>query len=227
MVGTILIADDDIRVNELLQEIFAMEGFRVLAAFDGDEVLRVLEQEEDIDLLVLDVMMPGLDGWEVLDYVKKQYEVRILMLTALSDEINEVRGLRGGADDYVAKPFRRAVLVERARRLIQEHRSGQEQDYFCGSLRVSPAERRAYVDGKELRMTAKEFRLLLLLIKNARIVLNRDVILEKVWGIDYDGNDRTIDTHVKMLRRSMGEYGTCIRTIRGVGYSFEGEVSRE
>lgn len=224
MNGRILIADDDNRVNELLQDIYEMEGYEVLCAYDGEETLAILEKEE-IDLLVLDVMMPELDGWEVLEYVKRQYDTKVLMLTALSDEFSEVRGLRLGADDYVAKPFRRAVLMERSRRLIDERRRKLEQNLHWNGLRICQAERKVYADDTECKLTAKEYQLLLLLMQNYGIVLNREVILEKIWGMAYDKNDRTIDTHIKMLRRSIGEYGSCIRTIRGIGYSFEGEVT--
>lgn len=227
MGGRILIADDDIRVNELLQDIFEMEGFEVAAAYDGEQAILALEQDEGIDLLILDVMMPVYDGWEVLEYVRDHFEVPVLMLTALSDESSELRGLRRGADDYVPKPFRRAVLVERARRLIRGRRDTQEKDYVCGGLRLCQSGCRVYAGKKELRLTTKEYQLLLLMMKNHHIVLNRDAILEKVWGIGYDGNDRTIDTHIKMLRHSLGEYGSLIRTIRGVGYSFEGEVEEQ
>lgn len=224
MNGRILVADDDIRVNGLLQDIFEMEGYEVLNAFDGEETLHILATQ-DVDLLVLDAMMPKLDGWEVLEYAKRQFETKVLMLTALSDESSEVRSLREGADDYVAKPFRRAILVERAKRLIGEHKKNREKDYVCKGLRISQSECKVYTDGEECRLTAKEYQLLLLLMKNHGIALNRDMILEKIWGIGYDGNDRTIDTHIKMLRHSIGDYGGYIRTIRGIGYSFEGEVT--
>lgn len=220
----ILIADDDIRINELLQEIYEMEGYEVLSAEDGEKALEILEKEP-VDLLILDVMMPELDGWEVLDYVKRQYDTKVLMLTALSDEYSEVRGLRKGADDYVTKPFKRAVLLERSRKLLGERRKESEQDISWNGLKVCQAERKVYVDGTEARVTTKEYQLLQLLMQNAGIVLQREVILEKIWGMAYDKNDRTIDTHIKMLRRSIGTYGTCIRTIRGVGYSFDEEVT--
>ena len=226
MNGRILVADDDRRINELLQDIFTMEGYEVLSARDGEEAVHILETEE-IDLMLLDVMMPGLDGWTVLDYAKRQYDTKILMLTALTDEGSEVRGLREGADDYVAKPFRRAVLLERVRRLIEERRGKREKDIVCQGLRVSRSEFKVYADDQECRLTGKEYQLLLLLMQNHGIVLNRDMILEKIWGIAYSGNDRTIDTHIKMLRRSIGDYGAYIRTIRGIGYSFEGEVEED
>lgn len=222
----ILIADDDDRINELLQEIFEMEGYEVRAAYDGEEAIRILEEDGDIHLLILDIMMPELNGWEVLEYVKKNFDVKVLILTALGGEVDEVRGLRSGADDYVAKPFKRAVLLERARRLISDYRMNNERDYVCGGLRVRQIERKAYIGETELKLTTKEYQLLLLLIRNAKIVMDRDTILNKIWGVDYEGNDRAVDTHIKMLRHSLGdEYSRYIRTVRGVGYCFDGEVS--
>lgn len=224
MDGKILIADDDIRVNELLQDIFTMEGCQVCAAFDGEEVLRILSEDNSIDLLILDVMMPVLGGWDVLGYIKSHYDVRVLMLTALDDEASEVRCFQEGADDYVAKPFRRAVLLERARRLIQSRQNDKNCEYRCGELTVNCQTYVVTISGEPIKLTVKEYRLLVLLLEHSGIVLGRDVIQEKVWGYDFDGSSRTLDTHVKMLRRSLGELGSCIRTIRGVGYSFDGEV---
>lgn len=224
MGNKILIADDDSRINELLQEIFTTEGYEVIAAYDGEEAIRCLEEDADVALLVLDVMMPKLDGWDVLEYVRQQFDVKILMLTALTGEADEVRGLRGGADDYVAKPFRRAALLERAKRLIQERQQHLGVSLSCGDLHVSQTECKVYRKEEELKLTLKEYQLLLLLMQNRKMVLSRAVILDKIWGMDYEGNDRTVDTHIKMLRQSIGEYGNHIRTIRGMGYSFEGEV---
>lgn len=221
-----MIADDDDRVNELLQEIFTMEGYEVAVAYDGEEAIHMLEQDEEIHLLVLDVMMPKLDGWDVLEYVKKTFDVKVLILTALGSEMDEVRGLRAGADDYVSKPFRRAVLLERARRLLNEYRLVQTKDYYCGELCLKQAECKVYIGSEELKLTTKEYQLLQLLVKNNKMVLDRDTILDKIWGVGYDGNDRTVDTHIKMLRHSLGErYNKYIRTVRGVGYCFDGEVS--
>lgn len=224
MEGKILIADDDVRVNELLQDIFTMEGCQVRAAFDGEEVLRILGEDDSVDLLILDVMMPVLGGWDVLNYIKSHHDVRVLMLTALDDEASEVRCFQEGADDYVAKPFRRAVLLERAKRLIQSKRNHEGCEYRCGELRVNCQTYVVTISGEPIKLTVKEYRLLVLLLENSGIVLGRDVIQEKIWGYDFDGSSRTLDTHVKMLRRSLGELGACIRTIRGVGYSFDGEV---
>ena len=221
---TILVVDDDIRINELLTDIFETEGYDTLSAFDGEEALRIIEKNKKIDLIVLDVMMPEFDGWEVLSFVKDNTDCKVLMLTALSDESSEVKAIRSGADDYVAKPFKRAVLLERAKRLISERKKEQSRRYECDGLVLSVMEHKVYIDSEEVKMTAKEFNLLHLLMKNSSIVLTREAILDKIWGYVYDGNDRTIDTHIKMLRHSIGAYSDKIRTVRGVGYSFEGEV---
>ncbi len=223
---SILIVDDDIRINELLTDIFTMEGYETISAFDGEEALKIIEKNKDIDLIVLDVMMPEFDGWEVLSIVKDNTDSKVLMLTALSDENNEVKAIRSGADDYVAKPFKRAVLLERAKRLIQDRTKEKNMRYQCEGLVLSVKEHKVYIDEKEVKLTAKEFNLLHLLMKNSSIVLTREAILDKIWGYVYDGNDRTIDTHIKMLRHSISPYSDKIRTVRGVGYSFEGEVKK-
>lgn len=224
MNGRLLIVDDDLRINELLQDIFTMEEYEVIPAYNGQEALDILEQDDGIDLILLDVMMPVLSGWDVLRYIRQRFRVKIVMLTALSSEANEVRGLREGADDYIAKPFRRAVLVERVRRLVREKRHDDEKDLILGSLCLNQSLCKVFVEGEEVRMTGKEYQLLLYLMRNSNIVLTREQILDAVWGIDFDGESRVVDTQVKMLRRSVGDWSQCIRTVRGVGYCLDGEV---
>ena len=223
----ILVVDDDRRINELLDDIFTMEGFEVYRAFDGEEAIEILDNIDDIEVVILDVMMPKIDGWEMLAYIRMHYDVKVLMLTALSDEADEVRGIRSGADDFIVKPFKRAVLLERVKRLVSGSKDRSSITYVCEDLTLSQNECRAYIKGEPIRMTTKEYQLLLLLMKNARLALTREAILNKIWGFEYDGNDRTIDTHIKMLRHSLGEYGDRIRTIRGMGYSFDGEVKEK
>ena len=220
----ILVVDDDKRINELLEDIFTMEGFEVYKAFNGEEAIEILDNVEDIQVVILDVMMPKIDGWDMLAYIKTHCDVKVLMLTALSEEEDEVRGIRSGADDFVVKPFKRAILLERVKRLISDFKDRSNVTYVCDDLTLSQNECRAYIKDEPIRMTTKEYQLLLLLMKNAKLALSREAILNKVWGFEYDGNDRTIDTHIKMLRQSLGEYGVRIRTIRGMGYSFDGEV---
>lgn len=223
----ILVVDDDRRINELLDDIFTMEGFEVYRAFDGEEAIEILDNIDDIEVVILDVMMPKIDGWEMLAYIRMHYDVKVLMLTALSEEDDEVRGIRSGADDFIVKPFKRAVLLERVKRLVSGSKDRSSITYVCEDLTLSQNECRAYIKGEPIRMTTKEYQLLLLLMKNARLALTREAILNKIWGFEYDGNDRTIDTHIKMLRHSLGEYGDRIRTIRGMGYSFDGEVKEK
>ncbi len=223
----ILVVDDDRRINELLDDIFTMEGFEVYRAFDGEEAIEILDNIDGIEVVILDVMMPKIDGWEMLAYIRMHYDVKVLMLTALSEEDDEVRGIRSGADDFIVKPFKRAILLERVKRLVSGSKDRSSITYVCEDLTLSQNECRAYIKGEPIRMTTKEYQLLLLLMKNARLALTREAILNKIWGFEYDGNDRTIDTHIKMLRHSLGEYGDRIRTIRGMGYSFDGEVKEK
>ena len=223
----ILVVDDDRRINDLLEDILTMEGYNVIKAYDGEEAIEVLDNIDDIDLVLLDVMMPKIDGWDMLAYIKSRFDIKVLMLTALGDEEDEVKGIRSGADDFVVKPFKRGVLLERMKRLLGDIKDRNSTDYVCDNMMLCQRECRVYVNGEPVRMTTKEYQLLLLLMKNPRRALARVVILDKVWGFEYDGNDRTIDTHIKMLRQSLGEYGERIRTIRGMGYSFDGEVKEK
>jgi DNA-binding response OmpR family regulator len=223
----ILIVDDDRRINDLLEDILTMEGYNVIKAFDGEEAIEVLDNIEDIDLVLLDVMMPKIDGWDLLAYIKSRFDIKVLMLTALGDEEDEVKGIRSGADDFVVKPFKRGVLLERMKRLLGDIKDRNSTDYVSENIMLCQRECRVYVGGEPVRLTTKEYQLLLLLMKNPRRALSRETILDKVWGFEYDGNDRTIDTHIKMLRQSLGECGDRIRTIRGMGYSFDGEVTEK
>ncbi len=223
----ILVVDDDIRINGLIVDIFEMEGYEVFSAFDGEEAIAILEEADDVEVVLLDIMMPKIDGWDSLAYIKTHFDVKVIMLTALDDEEYEVRGIRSGADDYVAKPFKRAVLLERVKRLVSTYNDRVDTKYISGPLTLVKGECRAYLDGKPIKLTTKEFQLLMLLMKNGRHALSRESILNKIWGYEYDGNDRTIDTHIKMLRHALGDYGYVIRTIRGTGYSFDAEVTEK
>lgn len=227
MSAKILVVDDDIRINELLCEIFLMEGFDIVSAFDGESAISLLDNDKDIKIVILDIMLPKIDGWELLGYIKNNFDVKVLMLTALGDEEDEVRGIRNGADDYVIKPFKRAVLLERVRRLAATYDERVNCNLVFNDLLVNQRECRVFVRNDEIKLTSKEYQLLLLLMKNSKFVLKRETILDKIWGFEYDGNERTIDTHIKMLRHSLGDYGEYIRTIRGTGYSFDAEVSEK
>ncbi len=220
----ILVVDDDERINELMVDIFTMEGFEVYNAFDGAQAIEILNNVRDIQVVILDIMMPKIDGWTALAYIKTHFDVKVIMLTALDEEEYEVRGIRSGADDYVAKPFKRAVLLERVKRFLNNYSEKPDVTYISGPLVLKKNECRAYLDGVPVKLTTKEFQLLMMLMKNGKSVLTREAMLDKVWGYRYDGNDRTIDTHIKMIRHSLGNFGNVIRTIRGTGYSFDAEV---
>lgn len=187
MNNTILIVDDDKKLNGLLVDIFETEGFNVVTAYDGDEAVRILDSGAEISLVILDVMLPEVDGWEVLSYVKEHFDIKVIMLTAISDEYSEAKGLRSGADDYVVKPFKRMALVERVRRLINSSCNESTADILCDNIRVSQKEMKVYIKGEDTKMTAKEYQLLLLLMKNSPAVLTREQILERVCGFEYDG----------------------------------------
>lgn len=227
MPSRIMIADDDDRINEMLQDTFLMEGYEVVSVGNGEEVLQVLESGEKIDLILLDVMMPVLSGWDILRYIKDHYAVKVIVLTALDSEVHELRGFKEGADDYVTKPFSRAVLLARVHRLLQEKITLESQNLIFQDLVVSKTNHQAVLRGEMLEMTAKEFQLLVLFLENNNITLSRDQLIEKVWGMDYECESRTVDTHIKMLRQTLGDYGSYIRTVRGVGYCLDGEVVRE
>lgn len=221
----ILVVDDDKRINELMVDIFTMEGFNVLSAFDGEQAIEILNNVKGISVVLLDVMMPKVDGWATLAYIKARFDAKVIMLTALDEEENEVKGIRSGADDYISKPFKRGVLLERVKRFINNANVKPDVRYISGPLVVSVGECRAFLDEVPIKLTTKELNLLVYLMENNKKVLTREEMLDKVWGYRYDVNDRTIDTHIKMIRHNLGDYGYVIRTARGIGYSFDAEVT--
>lgn len=221
----ILIVDDDEKINELLNDIFEMENFLTVPAFNGQEALNILENDDEISIMILDAMMPVLDGWDILKYVKEKYDIKVIMLTALGSEKDEVRGFQEGADDYIVKPFSRAILVERVKRLCQDVRKEKNTDLKFKNMIVSKHKMCVTIDGEKVEMTNKEFNLLVLLMMNCNSVLSREIIAEKIWGFENDIEYRNIDTQIKMLRHSLGDYGMYIKTVRGVGYLFDGNIN--
>ncbi|MDO4275479.1 MAG: response regulator transcription factor [Eubacteriales bacterium] len=221
----ILIADDDYLLRDLLADILEKEDYQVIQAEDGIQALERFKSNHDLDLIILDVMMPGKDGMEVLEKIRETSQVPVLMLTALGDCKSEVEGFRKGACDYVTKPFHGEVLLARIRAALEyksDRKDNQDRRHF-GNLVVDMKGCRVMVRGRDAVLTNKEYQLLLYLMENKNIVLTRDQMLERIWGFDYEGDIRTIDTHIKMLRTDLGECGNYIRTVRGIGYSFEPE----
>jgi DNA-binding response OmpR family regulator len=226
--ASIYVVEDDTVLADAVRFNLERQGYRVVVLHDGHEAVRAIEQG-DPDLVILDVMLPGLDGFEVCRRVRRYSTVPILMLTARGEEIDRVMGLEIGADDYLTKPFSLRELQARVRALLRRSalRTSNERntDRETGNLRVSPGERRAWLDDDELQLRPREFDLLNYLVQNQSLALTRQQILDGAWGSDFLGDERTVDVHVKALRDLIEEdprHPARIVTVRGVGYRFEG-----
>ncbi|NRT73474.1 response regulator transcription factor [Clostridium beijerinckii] len=219
----ILIAEDDNIFRDLVCDIVKKEGYMPIEACDGEEAINMFFNNNDIDLVILDVMMPVYDGWEVLKEIREKSEVPIIMLTALGDEKHEVLGLKKGADDYIGKPFSYEIFVARLNNIVKKVKKKFSDEIAVGNLRIYQRTHKVVIDDEEIKLNPKEYNLLLYLIGNANTVLSREQILDKVWGYNFDGDIRTIDTHIKTLRAKLLEQGDLIKTIRGSGYMFEVE----
>ncbi len=217
----ILVAEDEQNIRRLVSGYLAREGYRVVEAVDGKDALEKFEAEEGFNLALLDVMMPHIDGFEVCRRIRSTSEIPIVMLTARDTEYDELAGFGCGADEYIAKPFSPSIMVTRIRAILKRTAMGGMDTLEAGGLRVSYREHTVFVDGTEATLTPKEFELLYYLMLNKGYALTRDQIISNVWDMDYDGDDRTIDTHIKCLRAKLGAYGENIATVRKVGYKFE------
>ena len=220
----ILIVDDESRMRKLLKDFLEREGYSVLEASDGLEAIDIFYEDKDVALIILDVMMPRMDGWEVCREVRKNSNVPIMMLTARSEERDELRGFELGVDEYIAKPFSPKILVARVNALIKRVTGvAKDAGLSIGGIEVDKAAHIVKIDGEEIELSIKEFELLVYFIENQRLALTREKILNNVWNYDYFGDARTIDTHVKKLRSKMGEKGNYIKTVWGIVYKFEVE----
>ena len=220
----ILVADDEFRIRKLVRDYLVKNGYEVLEAADGEEAMDLFYSHKDIALLVLDVMMPKLDGWKVCEEVRAVSKVPIIMLTARSEERDELKGFALGVDEYISKPFSLKVLVARISAILRRVGGTEpEEKLSYRGIEVDRTAHRVFVDGEEIELSYKEFELLCFFMENKGIALSREKILNSVWNFDYYGNARTIDTHVKKLRSKIGPKGDYIRTIWGMGYKFEGE----
>ena len=218
----ILVVDDESRMRKLVKDFLGREGYQVLEAGDGMEAMEVFYDEKDIALIILDVMMPRMDGWQVCREVRQSSKVPIIMLTARSEERDELQGFALGVDEYISKPFSPNILVARVNAILRRANvlsGGDEID--AGGIVIDKAAHQVKIDGKEIELSFKEFELLSYFVENQGIALSREKILNNVWDYDYFGDARTIDTHVKKLRSKLGEKGNYIKTIWGMGYKFE------
>lgn len=218
----ILVADDESRMRKLVKDFLTKKGYEVIEAADGEEAYEIFFSTKDIALILLDVMMPKMDGWEVCREIRKISQVPIIMLTAKSEEKDELLGFELGVDEYITKPFSPKILVARVEAVLRRSNSlGPEDVIEAGGIRLNKAAHEVTVDGKPIELSFKEFELLTYFMTNQGVALSRERILNNVWNYDYFGDARTIDTHVKKLRSKLGEKGEYIKTIWGMGYKFE------
>ncbi len=220
----ILVVDDESRMRKLVRDFLEREGYYVLEAGDGEAAMDIFYAENDIALLILDVMMPKMDGWQVCREVRQSSKVPIIMLTARGEERDELQGFELGVDEYISKPFSPKILVARVSAILRRaHALGDEAPLSMGGILIDKPAHEVKVDGKDIELSYKEFELLLYFMENQGLALSREKILNNVWNYDYFGDARTIDTHVKKLRNKLGDKGNYIKTIWGMGYKFEVE----
>ena len=217
----ILVVDDEARMRKLVKDFLTIKGYQVIEAGDGEEAVEIFFQQKDIALILLDVMMPKMDGWEVLKTIRLHSKVPIIMLTARGEERDELQGFDLGVDEYISKPFSPKILVARVEAILRRSNRVVGEVMNVGGIEINKAAHQVTSDGKPIELSYKEFELLTYFVENQGIALSREKILNNVWNYDYFGDARTIDTHVKKLRSKLGEKGDYIKTIWGMGYKFE------
>ncbi len=217
----ILVVDDEARMRKLVKDFLTIKGFTVIEAEDGEQAVDIFFKQKDISLIILDVMMPKMDGWEVLKTVRQYSQIPVIMLTARGEERDELQGFKLGVDEYISKPFSPKILVARVEAILRRSNVAVSETTEVGGIRIDKAAHQVEIDGKTIDLSYKEFELLTYFVENQGIALSREKILNNVWNYDYFGDARTIDTHVKKLRSKMGEKGNYIKTIWGMGYKFE------
>ena len=221
----ILIVDDESRMRKLIRDFLEREGYQILEASDGIEAMDIFYANKNIDLIILDLMMQRMDGWQVCKEVREHSKVPIMMLTARAEEQNELKGFELGVDEYVAKPFSPKILVARVGALLKRVKNVDEDaEINAGGIVINKSAHMVTIGGENIDLSVKEFELLTYFVENQKIALSREKILNNVWNYDYFGDARTIDTHVKKLRSKLGEKGNYIKTIWGMGYKFEVEA---
>ena len=219
----VLVVDDEERMRKLISDFLKIKGYETVEAGDGEEAIDVFFADKEIALIILDVMMPKMDGWEVLKTVREHSKVPVIMLTARTEETDELKGFEYGADEYISKPFSPKILVARVEAILRRSGVNQDEVVRVGGIEVDKSAHSVKIDGKDIELSFKEYELLLYFIENKGIALSREKILNNVWNYDYFGDARTIDTHVKKLRAKMGTKGDYIKTVWGMGYKFEVE----
>lgn len=218
----VLVVDDESRMRKLVKDFLVKSNYEVIEAEDGRQAVDIFFEQQDIALIVLDVMMPRMDGWQVCREVRSYSKVPIIMLTAKSDERDELQGFQLGVDEYISKPFSPKILVARIEAILRRtNKITTDETIKVGGIEINKAAHQVTIDGQNVDLSYKEFELLTYFAENQGIALSREKILNSVWNYDYFGDARTIDTHVKKLRSKLGEKGDLIKTIWGLGYKFE------
>ena len=220
----ILVVDDEIKIREIIKEYAEFEGYEVAQAEDGMQAVEMVKNQ-DFDIIIMDVMMPKLDGYSACKEIRKIKQIPVIMLSARGEEYDKLFGFEIGVDDYVVKPFSPKELMARIRAVLNRASASQRTEDVIRyeGLEINFTAREVKIDGEKVSMTPKEYDLLFYLVKNMNIALSREKLLEEVWGFDFYGDDRTVDTHIKMLRNSLGKYRNLIVTLRGMGYKFDPE----
>lgn len=218
----ILVVDDESRMRKLVRDFLVKKNYEVLEAGDGEEAVDIFFDQKDIALIILDVMMPKMDGWQVCREIRNYSKVPIIMLTAKGDERDELQGFELGVDEYITKPFSPKILVARVEAILRRANLLASEDVISvGGIELNKAAHQVQINGQDIELSYKEFELLAYFMENQGIALSREKILNNVWNYDYFGDARTIDTHVKKLRSKLGDKGELIKTIWGMGYKFE------
>ena len=217
----ILVVEDEKRIRKLVGDYLKNDGFEVIEAENGNKGIEAFYANADLDLVILDVMMPEKNGWEVCREIREESDIPIIMLTALGEAQDEIAGLDSGADDYITKPFRYEIFMARIRSVLRRLNKNPLAVHKFGDFELDETEHAVKLEGEEVEMSPKEYELLVYLLNNPNIALKREQILDTVWGVDFYGDRRTVDTHIKNIRSKIGALGHSIKTLRGVGYKFE------
>ncbi len=214
----VLVVDDEIGIREVIKEYCLNEGYEVIEASNGLEAIDIMNNS--VDVIVLDIMMPKMDGYTALKEIRKNYKTPVIMLSARTDEFDKLQSFDMGVDDYVTKPFSPKELIARIKAVTNRNKVNVDE-YVYKTLKINYLGHSVFIDDKEIKLTPKEYELLCYFVQNKGIALSRESLLSKIWGYDFFGEDRTIDTHIKMLRNNLGEYRNLITTVRGMGYKYE------
>lgn len=216
----VLIVDDEQGIREVIKEYSLNENYDVLEAENGVEALKLIDENKEIDIIVLDIMMPKMDGYTTLSKIKEKTNIPVIMLSARVDEFDKLQSFNMGVDDYVIKPFSPKELMARIKAILNR-KEINKNEYIYKNLKIDYLGHSLYINDKEVKITPKEYELLCYFVKNKGIAMSRETLLNKIWGYDFYGDDRTVDTHIKMLRNSLGEYRNLIVTVRSMGYKYE------